>query len=54
MKRDSISHYGSANLGNGLTFAICPGRSILEWDKSEGLPIYEAEFYSGSLLLKSD
>lgn len=35
------------NLGKGLTISICPGKSILEWNKSEGLPIYEAEFYSG-------
>ena len=35
-----------ANLGKGLAISICPGKNILEWDKSEAIPIYDAEFHS--------
>ena len=35
-----------ASTNSGLTISICPGISMLEWDQSDAIPVYEATFNS--------
>ena len=37
----------TAGTGSRFTISICPGMSMLEWDQTEAIPIYESEFHSG-------
>ena len=42
-----LSQRLSGTVRSALVISICPGLGMLEWRKTEAIPIYEAEFHSG-------